>query len=196
MGGSPNSRYPLWGGSQIPFSRDLKIDFCKVLMCHFLLSPWGGSRNRTPPKWGGSRNSKLSFQGGSLNKGGKFCPNFQSPPAVLNAHSLTLKVQPIPCAWLPNISNMRRNSTEYLYTLLQKKRSMESCVSFWEECRQINFVVHDPGSGSVTKGHREKWVQKSCISFEEECRQFLIFLFTCCKIRLLIGSLKSYTGYI
>ncbi len=29
--------------------------------------------------------------------------------------------------------------------------------------------VHDPGSGSVTQGHPEKWVQKSCVSFEEEC---------------------------
>ncbi len=29
-----------------------------------------------------------------------------------------------------------------VYTLLQKKRSMESCVSFWEECRKINFVVY------------------------------------------------------
>ncbi len=26
----------------------------------------------------------------------------------------------------------------------------------------------DPGSRSVTQGHREKWVQKSCVSFEEE----------------------------
>ncbi len=62
---------------------------------------------------------------------------------------------------------------------------MESCVSFWEERREMNFVVylilpmllvtmckkpvHDPGSGSVTQGHREKLVQKSCVSFEEEC---------------------------
>ncbi len=35
--------------------------------------------------------------------------------------------------------------------------------------RTIWQNVHDPGSGSVTQGHREKWVQKSCVSFEEEC---------------------------
>ena len=35
--------------------------------------------------------------------------------------------------------------------------------------RTIWQNVHDPGSGSVTQGHREKWVQKSCVSFEGEC---------------------------
>ena len=43
------------------------------------------------------------------------------------------------------------------------------------ECTSKNRVlpsgknVHDPGSGSVTQGHREKRVQKCCVSFEEEC---------------------------
>ena len=35
--------------------------------------------------------------------------------------------------------------------------------------RTIWQNVHDPGSGSKTQGHLEKWVQKSCVSFEEEC---------------------------
>ncbi len=35
--------------------------------------------------------------------------------------------------------------------------------------RTIWQNVHDPGSGSVSQGHREKWVQKSCVSFEGEC---------------------------
>ncbi len=36
------------------------------------------------------------------------------------------------------ISDRLTDSTKHLtgsYTLLQKKRSMEICVSFWEECR-------------------------------------------------------------
>ncbi len=39
--------------------------------------------------------------------------------------------------------------TRPIYTLLQKKRSMESCIFLGEEC------------------HWQKWVQKSCISFED-----------------------------
>ncbi len=38
--------------------------------------------------------------------------------------------------------------------------------STWQKCI---LNIHDPGSGSVTQGHREKWVQKSCAYFEEEC---------------------------
>ncbi len=29
-----------------------------------------------------------------------------------------------------------------IYTQSQKKHTMESCISFWEECRLMNFVVH------------------------------------------------------
>ena len=46
--------------------------------------------------------------------------------------------------------------------------------------RTISQNVHDPGSGSVTQGHREKWVKKSCVSFEEECIYFYI---TCSHLR-------------
>ncbi len=45
-----------------------------------------------------------------------------------------------------------------IYILLQKKRNFSEPI-----------YPDDPGSGSVTQGHRDKWVQKTCVSFEEEC---------------------------
>ncbi len=46
-------------------------------------------------------------------------------------------------------------------------------VGFEQFCHEPKMTctqnVHDPGSGSVTQGHRKKQVQKSCVSFEEEC---------------------------
>ncbi len=64
--------------------------------------------------------------------------------------------------------------------------------------RTIWQNVHDPGSGSVTQGHQEKWVQKSCVTFEEECRSFQWALcyescfrslnYACFKFELLLGT--------
>ncbi len=94
------------------------------------------------------------------------------------------------------------------YTQSQKKCTVESCVCFWEQCRQMNFIVYSPipkflsvlsqfsGSDTTLPGaldldprsqgkSRSSW----CVSFETECTIRYILL----NILILIQKQKSLT---
>ncbi len=49
------------------------------------------------------------------------------------------------------------------------------------------LFCYDPGSGSVTQGHRENWKKSMCISFEEECIAGFEFLYKMQKFDLGYG---------
>ena len=79
-----------------------------------------------------------------------------------------------------------------MYTQSRKKRTTESCISFGEQCRWVNFVVYFilsillvtcfkfqwsnmtlPGSLDLDPGSQGKPMNSWCVSFETECTGFL-----------------------
>ncbi len=71
-----------------------------------------------------------------------------------------------------NVRSQKHHSTGK-YTHFQKKRSMESCIYFWEECRWMNFVVYFIFANALGNN-----VQKTCPKIVHGCLAILRSLST------------------
>ncbi len=78
-----------------------------------------------------------------------------------------------PCQWSRSIESYHGTTVLVKSCAHLIRQKMSSQVNLQQNNDSGNIDIwqnrHDPRSGSVTQGHREKWAKSRCISFGEEC---------------------------